>query len=340
MFKKWKERDNDKDKKEKKEQAKRDASRGSKEKKTFTDVLASFENNSKEVEESQTKEKNSSRRTLSEKRRKERFKREELFRQQTAAEYGKGVSLGLRNGRVNLDSQQGGSDPQTVSQGVKRPPYTSQFEVTVSKSTGPPISHEKRIERQESIKVSRGEEVTVNVGLSSEIMAGLDTGTRDFLAKDSGLISKHAIPKGVDLSLPEVVAPVTASGRVLHIKRLPIGDFGFALRRSTSESDKSKMIHLVEPLGDENYTGLMPGDRLLEVNGENVENSTREAIIDMISASGDEVILRVMTVPELADFSTRSAVVEAAKSNQISPGGRGFSFVRSSSMKKKRSKVY
>ena len=341
MFKKWKERDSDKDKKEKKEQAKKEANRGSKEKRSFTDVLATFENNSKQVEDSQTKEKNSSRRTLSEKRRQERFKREELFRQQTAAEYGKGISAGLRNGRVIPDVQQAvkGSESHTSSQRAQRQSATDQFEVTVSKSTSTAVSNQNNRGRQDSVRVSSGEEVTLNIGLSSEIMAGLDTGTRDFLSRDSALSSRKSVPKGIDLSLPEVSTPVALPGRTLTIKRLPIGDFGFALRRSTSRTEKSKTIHLVEPLGDENHTGLIPGDRLVEVNGKNVENSSREAIIDMISASGDEVTLKVISVPELADFSTRSGNIEATRSNQVSPSGRGFSFVRSSSMKKKISKV-
>lgn len=333
MFKKWIE-----EKKEKKDQAKREASRGSKEKKAFTDVLASFENNSKQAEDTQKKEKSVSRRTLSEKRRQERFRREELFRQQTAAEYGKGITTGLRNGRVNPEVQQAGNESQAKPHGNETASAKKQFEVTVSKSADTTVSRENNFRRQESITVSSGEEVTLNIGLSSEIMAGLNTGTRDFLAKDSSISSKNPILKGVDLSLPEVSAPITTSGRTLRIKRLPIGDFGFALRRSTFENDKSKTMHLVEPLGDKNSSGLMPGDRLIEVNGKNVESSTREAIIDMISASGDEVVLRVVTVPELADFSTRSANVETSP-NQVSSGGRGFSFVRSSSMKKKRSKA-
>lgn len=42
-----------------------------------------------------------------------------------------------------------------------------------------------------------------------------------------------------------------------------------------------------------NETGLLPGDKLLEVNGVPVENRAREEIIDMIKASGDSVTLKV-----------------------------------------------
>lgn len=42
-----------------------------------------------------------------------------------------------------------------------------------------------------------------------------------------------------------------------------------------------------------NETGLLPGDKLLEVNGVKVEDRTREDIIDMIKASGESVTLKV-----------------------------------------------
>ncbi|KAH0822497.1 hypothetical protein GEV33_000294 [Tenebrio molitor] len=42
-----------------------------------------------------------------------------------------------------------------------------------------------------------------------------------------------------------------------------------------------------------NETGLLPGDKLLEVNGLPVEDKTREEIIDKIKASGESVTLKV-----------------------------------------------
>lgn len=39
---------------------------------------------------------------------------------------------------------------------------------------------------------------------------------------------------------------------------------------------------------------LLPGDRLLEVNGQNVQNTNREDIIDIIRNSGSTVTLKVV----------------------------------------------
>ena len=43
-------------------------------------------------------------------------------------------------------------------------------------------------------------------------------------------------------------------------------------------------------------TGLLPGDRLLEVNRRNVETSSREDIIDIIRSSGNSVTLKVRRI--------------------------------------------
>ncbi|XP_065055374.1 unconventional myosin-XVIIIa-like isoform X2 [Rhopilema esculentum] len=346
MFKKWKDRDNEKEKKDKKDQNKRDASRNGKEKKSFVDVLAGFENISTKPGDTQTKEKSLPRRTLSEKRRQERFRREELFRQQAAAETigGRDFASGVNTGQGidnqvedNLSIQRKNSYDSGQVNGDKRPIANKKYEVILTKNIATAGSSKKSFERQESIKVASGSEVTLNIGLTSEIMAGLDNGTRDFLAQNAN--NKPKSLQGVDLSLPELSSSNTDSGRILHIKRLPVGDFGFALRRSTLSKDKSKIIYLAEPVGDDGNTGLLPGDRLIEVNGRNMENCTHDMIIDMISASGSEVVLKVVPVPELADFTARSATIEAAGKKQVSPGSKGMSFVRSGSMKTKRSKT-
>lgn len=46
---------------------------------------------------------------------------------------------------------------------------------------------------------------------------------------------------------------------------------------------------------NDNETGLLPGDKLLEVNSIPVADRTREDIIDLIKASGDSVTLKVRT---------------------------------------------
>ena len=120
----------------------------------------------------------------------------------------------------------------------------------------------------------------------------------------------------VDLPLPAVAPPKTPIAREIILQRQPAGDFGFSLRRGSvlerglgDNSERKRMVIFAEPgSGPKNQTGLLPGDRLIEVNGVNVENSTREEIIDLIKKSGDSVTLKVQPIPELSELSVRSGL--------------------------------
>ena len=120
--------------------------------------------------------------------------------------------------------------------------------------------------------------------------------------------SKSFEEMGVDLKLPEVKPAEPGVARIVRIKRRPSGDFGFALRRGNTPEDDSKIVLFVEPVGPDSAQGLLPGDRLVEVNGVSVENVDREKIIEMIASSGDEVVVKVIPVPELSELSTRSGL--------------------------------
>lgn len=111
---------------------------------------------------------------------------------------------------------------------------------------------------------------------------------------------------GVDLKLPEMKPATPGIARVIRMKRRASGDFGFALRRFTSPGGRT--VHFVEPVGPGTDTGLLPGDRLIEVNGTNIESEDREKIIEMIAMSGNEVIIKVIPVPELSELSVRSGL--------------------------------
>ena len=119
----------------------------------------------------------------------------------------------------------------------------------------------------------------------------------------------------VDLQLPGVAAPFCPKPRDLILKRQPSGDFGFTLRKGTilerglNDNSESKRIVIFAEPGPKNLnTGLLPGDRLIEVNDSNVENSTREMIIELIKKSGDAVHLKVQPIPELSELSMRSGM--------------------------------
>ncbi|XP_075450736.1 unconventional myosin-XVIIIa-like [Ascaphus truei] len=114
-----------------------------------------------------------------------------------------------------------------------------------------------------------------------------------------------------DLKLPSVLPPQAPVPRELELQRRNTGDFGFSLRRTTM-LDRApdgqvyrRVVHFAEPgAGTKDLAlGLVPGDRLVEINCRNVENKSRDEIVEMIRQSGDTVRLKVQPIPELSELS-------------------------------------
>nr|KAF6457704.1 myosin XVIIIA [Rousettus aegyptiacus] len=114
-----------------------------------------------------------------------------------------------------------------------------------------------------------------------------------------------------DLRLPPVVPLPPPALRELELQRRPTGDFGFSLRRTTMLDRGAegqvyrRVVHFAEPgAGTKDLAlGLVPGDRLVEINGNNVESKSRDEIVEMIRQSGDSVRLKVQPIPELSELS-------------------------------------
>lgn len=124
-----------------------------------------------------------------------------------------------------------------------------------------------------------------------------------------------------NLPLPPVIKLILPKPRELKINRQPPprNDFGFSLRRAMivernfenwgaapqlgsplggapKPSIQMKAVIFAEPgtvVQHNNETGLLPGDRLLEVNGIPVDDKTREEIIDLIKNSKESVTVKV-----------------------------------------------
>ncbi|ESO91678.1 hypothetical protein LOTGIDRAFT_163408 [Lottia gigantea] len=112
------------------------------------------------------------------------------------------------------------------------------------------------------------------------------------------------------LELPAIVPPKPPRVRDIEVKRTPEGDFGFSLRKGSIpvlNGAEERVVTFAEPSSGprSNQTGLIPGDRLIEVNGVNVENLTREEIVILIKKAQDVLKLRVQPIPELVELSVR-----------------------------------
>ncbi|XP_042298160.1 unconventional myosin-XVIIIa isoform X3 [Sceloporus undulatus] len=114
-----------------------------------------------------------------------------------------------------------------------------------------------------------------------------------------------------ELKLPLVVPPQPPVPRQLELQRRNTGDFGFSLRRTTMLDRAAdgqvyrRVVHFAEPgAGTKDLAlGLVPGDRLVEINGRNVENKSRDEIVEMIRQSGETVRLKVQPILELSELS-------------------------------------
>lgn len=134
---------------------------------------------------------------------------------------------------------------------------------------------------------------------------------------------------GISLVLPAVKPAGESVPRNINLRRQSNGGFGFALRRSTTNDNRE--IYFAEPVAEAYATCLLPGDKLLEVNGHSVENLSREKIVELVASSGNEVHLKVVPVPELAELTVRSGL----------DGGRVHvdeTFIRSGSLARSGSK--
>ncbi|XP_023703143.1 unconventional myosin-XVIIIa isoform X2 [Cryptotermes secundus] len=122
-----------------------------------------------------------------------------------------------------------------------------------------------------------------------------------------------------ELPLPPVIPVPLPKPRELTIQRQPPprGDFGFSLRRAMvteklpNGQQHTRAVIFAEPgviVQHNNETGLLPGDRLLEVNGVVVDDKSREEIIDLIKSSGSSVTVKVQPVAELCELTRRSGL--------------------------------
>lgn len=116
---------------------------------------------------------------------------------------------------------------------------------------------------------------------------------------------------GAALQLPVVGPLLIPEPRELELQRRTTGDFGFSLRRTTMldrQPDGTmcrRVVHFAEPgaATKDPAPGLLPGDKLVEINGVSVVNKNRDEIVEMIRQSGETVRLKVETILEMSELN-------------------------------------
>ncbi|XP_036401744.1 Na(+)/H(+) exchange regulatory cofactor NHE-RF3-like [Megalops cyprinoides] len=109
---------------------------------------------------------------------------------------------------------------------------------------------------------------------------------------------KQAKASRVDLSQPAQAQP-TMNGvagsppkpKLCFLEKAKSG-YGFSLK--STQGEKGIFMAEVTPNGLAEKAGVRPCDRVLEVNGENVEDATHEQIVEKVKASGSSVMFLLM----------------------------------------------
>ncbi|GMR50128.1 hypothetical protein PMAYCL1PPCAC_20323, partial [Pristionchus mayeri] len=123
------------------------------------------------------------------------------------------------------------------------------------------------------------------------------------------------------LSLP-ALACVQVAERRLILHRNVAGDFGFSIRRvqhATASGDLRTVVFAepneakIGPPRPDDVAGLLPGDELVEVQGSRVSQLSRDELQEVVRQAGDTINLVVRTVPELAEFCSRSSDLRQAE---------------------------
>ncbi|KAF6019499.1 hypothetical protein EB796_022191 [Bugula neritina] len=109
----------------------------------------------------------------------------------------------------------------------------------------------------------------------------------------------------VDLKLPSITPAPPMETRRLVISRQPTGDFGFNLRWAPYTNIATGVTHHAvhaEPGSSGSKSGVIAGDRIVEINGKNVEECSRDVVIASIQQSPDPLNLVVQQLVGVSEL--------------------------------------
>ncbi|XP_048117335.1 sorting nexin-27b isoform X1 [Alosa alosa] len=141
-------------------------------------------------------------------------------------------------------------------------------------------------------------DVAEEYGIHSAVPSLLHSSSRNGTSVDSATGNESGL----------TVTTVTTGPRLVRIVKSDSG-YGFNVRGQVSEGGQLRSIHgelyaplqhvsAVLPGGAADRAGISKGDRILEVNGMNVEGATHKQVVDLIRAGERELVLAVLSVPQ------------------------------------------
>ncbi|XP_054829213.1 Na(+)/H(+) exchange regulatory cofactor NHE-RF3 isoform X2 [Eublepharis macularius] len=114
-------------------------------------------------------------------------------------------------------------------------------------------------------------------------------------AQKEGMVLEKLGQKSETQQMLECPPPVTneepalvPQPRLCYLMKEGKNSYGFSLK--TTAGQKGLFIIDISPQGPAAKAGVQPNDRLIEINGENVENDTHEEVVEKVRKSGNQVI--------------------------------------------------
>lgn len=102
--------------------------------------------------------------------------------------------------------------------------------------------------------------------------------------------------------------------RLCHIKKWP--DFqGYGFNLHAEKDRKGQFIGQIDADSPAEAGGLKDGDRIIEVNGSNIEDDTHQQVIQKIKAGGDETRMLVLDRPADDYFKSKGIRVNSSMEN-------------------------
>ncbi|GFN95510.1 myosin-xviiia [Plakobranchus ocellatus] len=176
----------------------------------------------------------------------------------------------------------------------------------VSNQNSRPSAGQQQSPHSSNSPTPRSDSITSSQAKTTALERNTVDGSMDLEEKEN----KPEPPYSSRLKLPPIIPVKPPRVREIVVHRNQTGGFGFSLRKGIipdMSGGTPRAVTFAEPgSGSSNaQTGLLPGDRLVEVNGINIEQLPREAIVELIKKSADTMTLKVQPIPELIELSIR-----------------------------------
>nr|XP_056714592.1 Na(+)/H(+) exchange regulatory cofactor NHE-RF3 [Euleptes europaea] len=123
--------------------------------------------------------------------------------------------------------------------------------------------------------------------------------------------------------------------RLCYLTKEGKTSYGFSLK--TTAGQKGLFVIDISPQGPAAKAGVQPNDRLIEINGENVENDTHEEVVEKVRRSGSQVVFLLsnketdcyynrQNLPLKREMASLKFLPHKPRTIELTKGNNGYGF--------------